>query len=273
MAVPLIKWAGGKRQLLVHLIKLVPDKFGTYYEPFIGGGALFFALNTGGKIHKAVISDINSRLLNFYSVLRDSPLLLWEELDNLHYGNNPEDYYEARRRFNSEDIRSPTLDAALFLYLNRHCYNGLFRVNSKGEFNVPFGRYKDPLKLDRDRILNASGMLANTKVVHSDFEDVLENAISGDFAYLDPPYSPLSSTSNFTDYHQGGFDSSSQKRLSGLFRKLDQKGVSIMLSNSATREILELYEGYNTKFVGARRAINSNGSRRGRIEEVIVTNF
>ena len=273
MAVPLIKWAGGKRQLLGDLLKLVPEEFGTYFEPFFGGGAMFFELKSQSRIQKAVISDINSRLLNFYLVLKEAPLLLWEELENLHYGNSPKDYYEARQRFNAEDRGKPSLDAALFLYLNRHCYNGLYRVNSRGQFNVPFGRYKNPLTLDRVRILEGSGMLKNTQVINSDFEEALKGTTSGDFVYLDPPYSPLSLTSNFTGYHQGGFDSSNQKRLSGMFRTLDQKGVSVMLSNSATPEIVELYQGYNTIRVGARRRINSRATGRGKIDELLVTNF
>ncbi len=273
MATPLMKWAGGKRQLLDQLMKIVPSFPGTYYEPFFGGGALFFALKAAGKIGKSVISDTNGELCNLYNVIQNSPHSLAEELDSLKFENNAEDYYKARNSFNSELEKKPEHKAALLVYLNRHCYNGLFRVNSKGRFNVPFGKYKNPGMPSRDRIFELSEAFQKTEIMNADFGKVLNKAHPGDFAYLDPPYDPLSSTSGFTDYHSGGFDSKEQERLAGLFRELDQKGVSLMLSNSATPFILDLYSEFKIMTIGARRYINSKPDGRGEIKEVIITNF
>lgn len=274
MATPLMKWAGGKRQLLDELMKSVPNFSGTYYEPFFGGGALFFALKTAGKIGNSVISDTNGQLCNLYRVIQNSPESLSEELENLNFQNNAEDYYKARDSFNSDlEKKTPEHRGAILVYLNRHCYNGLFRVNSKGSFNVPFGKYSNPGMPSRDRIFELSKALHDTEILNADFGDVLNNAKPGDFAYLDPPYDPVSSTSSFTDYHTGGFGSKEQKRLAGLFKELDQEGVSLMLSNSATPFILELYSEYRIRTIGARRYINSKSDGRGEIEEAIITNF
>lgn len=274
MTVPLIKWAGGKRQLLDELMKLVPKIHGTYFEPFFGGGALFFALKTEGWIEKAVVSDLNSDLYNMYRTIQSSPFRLLEELNKLKFSNKEEDYYEARNIYNSlPESADPEYKAALLIYLNRHCYNGLYRVNSMGKFNVPFGKYNNPNLPDRERLLEVSTALRDTDVLNLDFEETLESASGDDFVYLDPPYFPLSSTSAFTDYQTGGFGLQEQERLANVFRKLDSKGVSVMMSNSATPEIMELYDGFNTNFVKARRLINSKSGGRGEIKEVLVTNF
>ncbi len=274
MATPLMKWAGGKRQLLGELTKLVPSFSGTYYEPFFGGGALFFALREARKIGKSVIADTNRELCNLYRVVQDSPESLCSELESLKYKNVAEDYYEARRAFNTVPPNSgPEHRAALLIYLNRHCYNGLFRVNSRGEFNVPFGKYVNPGMPDRKRIFELWESLKETEIRNADFEAALEDAGPGDLAYLDPPYDPVSSTSGFTQYHPGGFGHKEQERLAGLFIELDERGVSLVLSNSATPRILELYKGFNCRIIGARRFINSRADGRGEIKEVIVTNF
>lgn len=274
MATPLMKWAGGKRQLLGELLKHVPGFSGTYYEPFFGGGALYFALNAAGKASRSVISDTNRDLCNLYRVIQKSPELLWEELRNLKFGNNSEDYYRARDSFNSGMGReTPEIRAALLIYLNRHCYNGLFRVNSEGKFNVPFGKYVNPGMPDRQKICELSGALVNVEIMNADFGDVVQKAGPGDFVYLDPPYDPVSSTSRFTDYHSRGFNAKDQERLAGMFSDLDRRGVSLMLSNSATPRILELYAEFRTHMIAARRFINSRADGRGKISEVIVTNF
>ncbi len=274
MSAPLIKWAGGKRQLSDVLIGLAPERIGTYYEPFFGGGAMFFALKSRGKFSKAVIADVNPVLHNFYHVVQQSPASLLGELERLGYGNNRMDYYEARKKFNSLGCHeAPFLKAALFVYLNRHCYNGLYRVNSRGEFNVPFGSYKTPSMPGRSMIMDAHHDLQGTLILNSDFERTLDSAAPDDFVYLDPPYFPVSPTASFTDYHSGGFGHSDQERLAATFRLLDRKGIKVMLSNSATENILDLYDGYSKMVVGARRSINSKAAGRGKIDEVIITNF
>lgn len=274
MTASLIKWAGGKRQLISDLQRLLPENFNTYFEPFIGGGAMFFALRASGKIKKAIISDVNHDLVNLYRIVKESPHALFEELNDLRYGNNAGDYYDARKVFNSFGKHElPEKKAALFIYLNRHCYNGLFRVNSRGEFNVPFGKYKNPGIPGMDKLIEVSRALTDTEILNSDFDTVLENVSSGDFVYLDPPYAPVNATSSFTDYNSGGFGLVEQKRLASTFYRLSQVGAYVMLSNSATPEILQLYDGFPKEIVGARRVINSNAHRRGVIKEVVVTNY
>lgn len=274
MAKPLIKWAGGKRQLLGDLMSLFPSQVNTYYEPFFGGGALFFGLKNEGMISKAVISDRNAELHNLYSVLKEKPVELLEVLKGLKYGNSSRDFYSARSRFNSMlPADDPVQKAAILIFLNHHCYNGLFRVNSKGEFNVPFGKYSNPGMPGPGHIMEVSAALGATSIRHCDFEEALEEASNGDFAYLDPPYAPLTRTSSFTTYAPSGFDMDDQRRLARTAKKLDSRGVSFMLSNSDTEDITALYEGFNIRRVKASRAINSNPSQRGGISEIIVTNF
>lgn len=274
MVFPLVKWAGGKRQILEELKNHVPKISGTYYEPFIGGGALFFALKTEARIGKSIVSDLNGDLLNLYKVTQKEPLSLWESLEDMKYGNTPDDYYSARREFNREkDSMMPHERAALFLYLNKHCYNGLFRVNSMGEFNVPFGKYVNPSIPKKENIMKVSKALEDTRIVQGDFDEILSEASLEDFAYLDPPYFPISTTSSFTDYQAAGFGIIEQKRLAKTFQELDKKGVNLMLSNSATSEILQLYEQFNVKIIEARRMINSNSNGRGTVKEVVITNY
>lgn len=273
MSAPLLKWAGGKRQLIGELMNLVPDDFGNYYEPFLGGGALFFALKDRMKIGKAILSDTNSDLTNLYNLVKKNPEVLWEKINTLEYGNKKEDFYSARSLFNRLNEEEIELRGALLIYLNRHCYNGLFRVNSRGEFNVPFGKYENPVMPDKKKILDVSTAFTETEILVGDFEEVLKGVSKNDFVYLDPPYFPISQSSNFTDYSIGGFSYKQQERLSEIFRKLHKKGAKLMLSNSAVPEIVELYGEFTLHFVGARRNINSKSSGRGRIEEIVVTNY
>ncbi len=272
---PLVKWAGGKRQLLPELMSRTPPHWNVYYEPFVGGGALLVELYNRGVLGKATISDLNEELINLYTVVRDKPDELIEALKNDEFKNDRSTYLKLRKRFN-EIMGKPEYRverAALFIYLNRHGYNGLWRVNSKGEFNVPFGRYKNPSMPSPQLIFEFSRMLRNVEVLNVDFEEVVSKASKGDFVYFDPPYQPVSETANFTDYTSDGFDYSEQKRLAKVCRELTDRGVYVMVSNSYTQEVLDLYEGFYVHTVKANRFINSKADRRKGISEVIITNY
>ena len=272
---PLLKWAGGKRQLLGQLISRLPPKWNTYYEPFVGGGALLCELYNLGLLRRAVISDLNRELINFYRVVQSSPDKLADALCDDRFKNDRASYLAIRDRFNA--IRSsPGRDierAALFCYLNRHCYNGLWRVNQSGEFNVPFGRYKKPSMPTADQIAGFSRMLANVEIMDVDFAEAVKGARAFDFVYFDPPYQPVSKTAYFTGYTAGGFDAKDQARLAELCRRLRERGVYVMVSNSNMPEIRRLYEGFEIEVVGANRSINSRASRRKGTAEVIMTSY
>ncbi|MGD1808332.1 DNA adenine methylase [Dapis sp. BLCC M126] len=276
---PFLKWAGGKRQLLPELIKYIDQKSlkkCRYYEPFIGGGALLFELQPT----RAVINDKNQELINCYEVVRDSLDDLIEELRN-HQENNSADYfYEIRdldRSPKEYKKLSKVKKAARIIYLNKTCYNGLFRVNSQGQFNVPFGRYKKPNILD-EAVLKAVSIYLNksqVKLLNIDFEEAVKNAKKGDVIYFDPPYDPISDTASFTGYDANGFNRNEQKRLKEVFDELTQRGCLVILSNSQTDFIMDLYQDYQDKIkiVRAARNINSKGFKRGKIDEIIVLNF
>ena len=271
---PLLKWAGGKRQLLEELTRLIPERIGTYYEPFFGGGALFFHLWSSGAVKDAVLSDANGDLYNLYTVVRDSPARLVDAIGMLGLPNTSEAYYEARRRFNEISVaEEPVSKAALLLYLNRHCFNGLYRVNSRGHFNVPFGRYRNPSMPSPDHIGQISSALKDATILNHDFEAAVKDCARGDLIYFDPPYMPVSRTSSFTDYNHTGFGIEEQNRLAKVAGDLDRRGVKFILSNSGTELTRNLYCKFNIRMVQAARAINSNPSRRGKVEEIIVTNF
>ena len=205
---PVLKWAGGKRQLLPNLLKNIPDKFHTYYEPFIGGAALLISLYSLNRINNAVISDTNTDLYNLYKTIRENPQQLIDELGNLGFKNTKEDYYKARELFNSSS--NPVERTAILIYLNRHGYNGLYRVNSHNKFNVPFGKYTNPGMPSPENVMALSGLLQSCTVMNSDFEIAVKNAVNGDFVYFDPPYMPLSKTSYFTGYTHSGFNERDQ---------------------------------------------------------------
>ena len=268
---PILKWAGGKRQLLPALIKNIPEKFNTYYEPFIGGAALLISLYSLNKINESVISDTNKDLYNLYKTIKENPQQLIDELDNLEFKNNKEDYYKARELFNSTE--DPANRSALLIYLNRHGYNGLYRVNSSNKFNVPFGKYNNPGMPSSGNIMALSELFQSCTIMNSDFELTVNNANKGDFVYLDPPYMPLSKTSYFTGYTHSGFDEKDQERLAKSFRELSDRGVYVMESNSSTDFIKELYKDFNPLEVDARRNINSVGTKRNSIKELIITNY
>jgi DNA adenine methylase len=265
---PFLKWAGGKRQLLPRILDLAPARIETYYEPFIGGGAVFFALAAGKRFARAVIGDANPELVNCYESVRDDVDAVIAELEK--HRNTERDYYRVRQR----DPRRLTdaARAARIIYLNRCGYNGLYRVNSDGRFNVPFGRYVRPKICDVPRLLAASRALRGTKIVCGDFREVLEAERPGpdDFVYLDPPYVPISRTASFTAYARRAFGPADQQRLADALGSLSRARVPAVLSNSYCAATLRLYEGLEHQKVPARRAINSVGRRRGPVPEILV---
>lgn len=266
---PIVKWVGGKRQLMFELIKNVPQNFKRYYEPFIGGGALFFELQP----QNAYISDMNEELINLYSVVRDN---VYELIHDLYKHEISKEYFlEIRNLDRTEKYKnlSNVERASRFIYLNRTCFNGMYRVNSKGEFNVPFGNYKNPRIVDESNLLNCSELLKKTEIKCADFSEILNFVQKGDFIYFDPPYVPLSETSSFTSYTKDGFDIDMQFKLREVCDELNSMGVKFMLSNSDTKLVNELYANYEIKKVFASRQINANADGRGKITEVLVKNY
>jgi DNA adenine methylase len=272
---PFVKWAGGKRQLLCEIEKRLPEGWNTYYEPFVGGGALLVNLQNEGRISRAVISDLNSELINLYNVVKKNPDTLIDALSCKEFENSKDAFRNLKNEFNTltgfsgNNIRR----AALLIYLNKHGYNGLWRVNSNGKFNVPFGRYSKRSMPPSQSILKFSTMLKNVKILNQDFEQAVKSAKKGDFVYFDPPYHPISKTANFTDYNSNGFTFDDQKRLANVFARLSKKGVQLMLSNSKVSEIEDLFVGCTIDTVEAKRFINCNGERRNGTREIIVTNY
>ena len=270
---PFLKWAGGKRQLLGVLSELMPKgKIKSYCEPFIGGGALLFHLQPD----TAYVNDINSELINVYRAVKDSVDDLIAELSG--FENTPEMFYEVRSWDRDRIIYSTLSDtqrAARIIYLNKTCFNGLYRVNNAGEFNSPFGYYRNP-NIINEPVLRAVSHYLNHADIHLlslDYAEVLTDLKKDTFVYLDPPYDPVSDTASFTGYSRGGFSRSEQIRLRECCDKLSRRGIRFMLSNSATDFIREQYSEYNITVVKARRAVNSIGYRRGDIDEVIVRNY
>lgn len=266
---PIVKWVGGKRQLMFELLKNMPENYNRYFEPFIGGGALFFYLQPDN----AYISDMNEELINLYQVVRDNVDELVADLQK--HDISKEYFMEIRNIDRTEEYESwsDVQKASRFIYLNRTCFNGMYRVNSKGEFNVPFGHYKNPRILDENNLINCSNLLQRTEIKHADFSEILKKVKKGDFVYFDPPYVPLSETSSFTSYTKDGFDIDMQFKLRDVCDELDSMGVKFLLSNSDTKLVNELYENYNIKKVFASRQINANADGRGKITEVLVRNY
>ncbi len=266
---PFVKWAGGKRQLLPELLKRVPKTFQVYFEPFLGGGALLFALQP----QKAVVGDINYDLVNAYKVIKHEVLKLIEILEQ-HQKKHSEEYYYKIRKIDKNSLNNVER-AARFIYLNKTCYNGLYRENSKGEFNVPIGRYKNPTILDRENLLAISEYLnsADVKIIHGDYKHIVACAKKGDFVYFDPPYVPVSVTANFTKYTKSDFTLEDQKELAQVFRQLADNGCYVMLSNSDTEIVRELYKEFNIDQVSANRFINSNSQKRKNHTELIIRNY
>lgn len=270
---PFLKWVGGKRQIMPSIIQQFPStiKELDYVEPFIGGGAVLFHLQP----KKAIINDANEELINVYSVVKNNLPELLADLEK--HENNTEYFYKIRGLDRSEGFKnlSPIQRASRIIYLNKTCYNGLYRVNNAGEFNAPFGRYKNPNIINEPTLKAVSKYLNlnNISIRKGDYTNVLESLNQKSFVYLDPPYHPLSQSSNFTGYVQGGWNFSDQLRLRDACDRLNAKGVKFLLSNSATKPIKDLYKSYKISLVKANRAINSNGADRGEVEEVLIRNY
>lgn len=268
---PVLKWVGGKRQLLPEIIKLLPEKITKYYEPFLGGGAVLFHIQP----KKALVNDINEELINCYKVIKENPNELIESLKK--HENNSEYFYKIRSLDRTEEYKmlSNVEKASRIIYLNKTCYNGLFRVNSSGEFNSPFGRYKNP-KIVEEITIKAISHYFNTndiEILSTDYKKALLGVKKGSFVYFDPPYDPVSDSSNFTGYTKSGFTKDDQIELKELCDELTKNGVKFLLSNSSTKFIKELYKDYNIEIVTAKRYINSNKDARGSIEEVLIRNY
>ncbi len=272
LVLPIVKWVGGKRQLLPEIRKYIPKKITTFYEPFVGGGAVLFDIQP----RKAVINDINSELINLYQVVKDDVEALIEDLAK--HKNESAYFYEIRsldRNPNTYKELTNVERASRIYYLNKTCYNGLFRVNQAGQFNSPFGRYKNPNFTNPITLRAVSKFFneSNIEFKSTDFEEALKGIRKDAFVYFDPPYDPVSDSANFTGYAKGGFDRDAQIRLKRSCDILNQRGVKLLLSNASTDFILDLYKDYKIEIIQAKRAINSNGDARGEVDEVLVRNY
>lgn len=273
---PFVKWVGGKGRLVPELSKHFPDYYNDYYEPFVGGGAVFFALNP----KTAHINDLNLVLISLYSFIKTDIQRVVSSLkeleDEYHALTSLEDkkelFLQKRTEFNT--LPNDSFEkAVLLIFLNKTCFNGMYRENSKGGFNVPFGKHTSPTICDESNLLAVSKALEHVTITHSSYEKLTSNAKPGDFIYFDPPYHPLNATSSFTSYQAGGFSAEDQKKLRDEFKRLSKLGCKVMLSNSDAPLINKLYEEFNIHKIYAARAINSKGDGRGKILEVLVTNY
>jgi len=273
---PFIKWVGGKRGLLTQILDKFPTEFENYHEPFLGGGAVFFELYSQGllKDKKVFLSDINSELINTYNVVKTNPIKLIENLELYKKNHSKEFYYETReldRKDNFDNI-SDLEKATRFIYLNKTCFNGLYRVNKKGYFNTPMGSYKNPNIADKNTILSASEALQNATITNCSFDKVIDNANKNDLVYFDPPYYPLTTTASFTAYDKDGFFDEKQRELFNIFEHLNERECFVFHSNSDTDFIKDLYQEHHIGFVQAHRFINSKSNGRGKISEVLIRN-
>lgn len=286
----ILKWAGGKEQLLDELYARFPSQFNRYHEPMIGGGALFFDLEP----ENATINDTNPRLINFYHQVRENPDALIHTCRAFHPPESQPDpsqpfadtdrkgreiknyYYQQRALFNrrpNDESFDPLKEAALLLYLNRTCYNGLYRENSAGEFNVPIGRYENPDWVRESQVRAASHILQHTTIYNKDFTFIEKVVAPKDLVYFDPPYKPMSPTATFTEYNAAGFNQHDQKRLLNVCQALDEQGVYVVVSNSGIMYDTYTAQNFHVDTVGAVRAINSDPDKRGEVEEIIATNI
>lgn len=270
---PFLKWVGGKGQLLPKLLARVDDAdaIGRYHEPFVGGGALFFELERSGRLPraKAFLSDNNERLIETYRGVQSDVERLITLLERHKARHSEEYYYDVRAKV----PRDPIARAARIIFLNKTCYNGLYRENRKGEFNAPFGRYKNPAICDAENLRAVAKALRRAKLECRHFDTVAKHAKKGDFVYFDPPYHPVSKTASFTSYDKGGFGEDSQRLLAKDFADLAGRGVKVLLSNSMTDLIRELYRDFTIEEVYARRNVNSRADRRGPVPEALIRNF
>ena len=266
---PFIKWAGGKRQIIKELTDSLPKNYNRYFEPFIGGGALFFAV----RPKNAYISDINPELINLYNTVKNNTHSLIKDLRR--YKNTETEFYRIRNLDRTPDYKNLTNieKAGRFIYLNKTCYNGLYRTNSKGQFNAPYGFYKNPNIIDKQNLKICSELLKETEIGLSDFSNIENKIKTRDFVYFDPPYIPINKTSSFTKYYKDDFNTGSQIKLKELCDRLNKKNIYFMLSNSYNETALNLYKEYNIKKINAIRAINCKADKRGTINELIITNY
>ncbi len=271
---PFLKWVGGKGQILNQLEVFFPKKFNNYFEPFVGGGAVFFHL----KPERAYLNDVNSTLMHTYKLIKNEPEKLIKGLDSLE--KKYKTLEDSKRKDFFLDVRSKYNDSldnfersVYLIFLNKTCFNGMYRENSKGGFNVPFGSYKNPKILDRENLNSVSQSIKKATLLNKDFVEAVKNAKRGDFIYLDPPYYPINKTSQFTTYSKNNFLEKEQVRLKDLFVELDKRGCFVLLSNSNTEFIRRLYNGYKQEEILAGRSINSVGSKRGKILELAVRNY
>jgi DNA adenine methylase len=260
---PFLKWAGGKSQLIPQYDRHFPDRYRTYYEPFLGGGAIFFHLAP----RRAVLTDINPALVNVYECVRDRVEELIKLLEAHERAHSLTHYYQVRAKHSGSDLQQ----AARLIYLNKTCFNGLYRENSKGEFNVPMGRYKKPVVCPAELLRSVSESLRSVKIAVRPFDAVLSTATSQDFVYFDPPYYPISPSSSFTAYSRNAFTEADQVHLRDVFAKLAQRGTRVMLSNSDCPFVRELYQDFTIHTITATRSINANAQKRGKITEILVT--
>ena len=290
---PFVKWAGGKTQLLPTIRDAYPEELGAsitkYAEPFIGGGAVLFDILSRYHLEKIYISDVNAELINTYCVIRDECEALISSLSALKENYIPKSnedrkelFYECRTRFNilKKTEENKVELAALFIFLNRTCFNGLYRVNRKGEFNVPIGSYKNPAILDEDNLRNLSQALKRVEIVCADYRQSLDFIDEQTFVYIDPPYRPLSETSSFAEYEEGDFNDEAQRGLAEFVKQIDKKGAKVLLSNSDPKNadpkdefFDELYADFLIQRISASRMINSKGTARGKISEILVSNY
>ncbi|MBI2896624.1 MAG: DNA adenine methylase [Deltaproteobacteria bacterium] len=269
MAKPFLKWAGGKTQLLAAFEELFPSRVERYLEPFVGSGAVFFRVRDLHEPRAVVLSDNNEELIDAFCAIRDDVDGVIEKLCKHKAAHDKEHFYRVR----VQKPRAATARAARLIYLNRTCFNGLYRVNSRGSFNVPFGRYEKPKILDEGNLRAVAEALRGAELLVSHFRETPGIARRGDFVYFDPPYHPLSTTANFTSYTRGSFGPDDQEELASVYAKLDSMGCRVMLSNSDTSFVRDLYRGFHVRTVLASRRINSRADRRGPVREVVVLNY
>ncbi|HSN27599.1 MAG TPA: DNA adenine methylase [Kofleriaceae bacterium] len=265
---PIVKWVGGKTRLLPELLARLPERFGRYYEPFAGGAALFFRVAP----RRAVLADSNADLIGLYTAVAADVNAVIRRLEMHHKAHDESHYYDMRAKWNDRDVSWSTPErAAAFIYLNKTCFNGLWRVNRSGAFNVPIGRYTDPPICVPDALKAASDALSRAELRCADYRRAVADAKPGDFLYFDPPYDPVTPTANFTSYSADGFGPDDQRALADTARELVARGCKVMLSNSDTPFIRSIYKGFRVERVKCPRAINSNAAKRGDVDEVIVT--
>lgn len=285
-AKPFVKWAGGKRGVLEIFERkgLIPNEFKRYFEPMVGAGAVFFHIVENYNPKKCIISDINPDLINTYKAIKKDVNELIKKASNIkedfyNSDNRSDFYYKKRDEFNKlkKDKENHLIyQATLFLFLNKTCFNGLYRVNKKDEFNVPFGRYKNPSIYNEENLRQVSNILQNTTILNQDFEEAVEKAEKGDFIYFDPPYVPLSRTSDFTSYTKMDFGLDEQKRLAKVVNNLSKKGCNVMESNSSSEEIKKIFHEYDNLFINtieAPRYISCKSEGRKPVEESVIINY